>query len=367
MKALLLGVLMAMSSALSTAGTFVLDPGPGTDYLGVWCGGQTVNEIATGFDAATGNAQTLVKVATTCHGSGRGSPNQYYLACWTVGFARDATIATKLFLATNHWVQGQPAIPCPVPADTAAVYTATDGAGNFPATLSTTLVGTSSSAYRAVLETTCDAIHFGDSVAGTISAPGVWACDSFAATAGNGVRASATATSGSLLPAVEIRRPDGSIACSSPAGSAACSLATSGLYTVVVHDATGSGTGSYLLSLARTDVPHLTIAMTGTPTSGRLSSTISYQITINNDGGAAATAVVMTDTLPQGLSVRNMSATQGSCSRSQRAVTCTLGDLPAAASAVVTIVASTGLSSGQVTNTACVDPATCATTTTTLP
>ena len=69
---------MALCVATADAATTVLDPGPGTGYLSVWCGGQTVKEIATGFDAA-GDATTLVTVATTCHGSGRGSPNQYAL------------------------------------------------------------------------------------------------------------------------------------------------------------------------------------------------------------------------------------------------------------------------------------------------
>ena len=119
----LLMVAVAMLLATTAkAATTVLDPGPGTDYLGIWCGGQTENEIATGFDAAA-NAVTLVKVSTTCHGSGRGSPNQYYLACWTVTFAPDGGILSKEWLATNHWVQGKPAIPCPVAADPTAVYT----------------------------------------------------------------------------------------------------------------------------------------------------------------------------------------------------------------------------------------------------
>ena len=64
--------LFSLAGASARAATIVLDPGPGTDYLNYWCGGQRVNEFATGFDAAA-NAVTEVEVGTTCHGSGRGS------------------------------------------------------------------------------------------------------------------------------------------------------------------------------------------------------------------------------------------------------------------------------------------------------
>jgi len=365
MKAFALAVLLSSCAAMSHAATTVLDPGPGTDYLATSCGGQAVNEIATGFDASA-NAVTLVKVSTTCHGSGRGSPNQYYLACWTVTFGQDGVIASKLWLATNHWVQGNPAIPCPVPADPAAVYTHTDGAGNFPATLSTAPVGTSSS-YRAVLDTTCNLIGFGGIASGTISAAGESACYSFAGAAGNAIRVSAVRTAGSLVPAQDVRRPDGSVLCGPASGSVDCTLDASGLHTIVVRDAGGTATGDYTMTLVRTDVPHLTIGMVATLTPGRLVRTLDYQISVGNDGGAPAAGVVVQDTLPQGLLVRSMSTSQGSCSHAQRAVTCTIGTLAPSGTAVVHIVATTALTSGQVTNTACVETNNCATTVTTLP
>jgi uncharacterized repeat protein (TIGR01451 family) len=365
MRALLLAVLMATFAAQADASTTVLDPGPGTDYLNVWCGGQTVNEIATGFDAAA-SAVTLVKVGTTCHGSGRGSPNQYYLACWTVTFGRDGNIVSKLWLATNHWQQGQPSIPCPVPADPGATYTYADGAGNFPATLSSALVGTSP-AYRAVLETACAPINAGEVVAGTIGAPGDQGCYTFGGAPGNGIRAGVVRTSGALLAALDVRRPDGSVICATTSGVVDCTLDASGLHTIVVRDAGGSATGDFNLSLTRTDIPHLTLGMVATLTPGRLLRTLGYRITVGNDGGAVAGNVVVEDTLPQGLTLRSLSSTQGSCSHVQRAVTCTLGDLAPSASVVVNIGAVTSLSTGQVTNTACVETNNCVTTVTDLP
>jgi uncharacterized repeat protein (TIGR01451 family) len=366
---LTVGVLMTMFAAMAHAATTVLDPGPGTDYLGVWCGGQQVNEIATGFDAAA-NAVTLVKVTTTCHGSGRGSPNQYYLACWTVTFAQDGSILSKVWLATNHWVQGNPAIPCPVPADPVAVYTYEDGAGNFPATLSTALINV---VYRAVLETTCTAINFGDTLSGTISAPGEEACYSFSGSAGNGVRVSVVETSGTLLAVQEVHRPDGTVLCSTASGIVDCTLDAAGLHTIVVRDSSGTATGGYNMTLTcltpscGTGVSHLTIAMTATLTPGHLMRTLAYKITVGNDGGASAANVVVEDTLPQGLFVRSLSSTQGTCSNVQRAVTCTVGSLAPSGSVVVNITAVTVLSSGQVTSTACVETNNCATTITDLP
>ena len=245
---LLVGIITTMMFAtMAHAATTVLDPGPGTDYLGIWCGGQAEHEIATGFDAAA-NAVTLVKVSTTCHGSGRGSPNQYYLACWTVTFAQDGSIFSKVWLATNHWVQGNPPIPCPVPADPAAIYTYEDGAGNFPDTLSTAVQ--TNGEYRAVLETTCTAIHLGDTVSGTISAPGENTCYSFTGSTGDGIRVSVVETSGTLVPVQEVRRPDGTVLCSTASGSVDCTLDASGLHTIVVQDQSGTATGGYDMTLS---------------------------------------------------------------------------------------------------------------------
>lgn len=367
-------VLAMAFAATAGAATLVLDPGPGTDYLGVWCGGQRVSEIATGFDAAA-DAATLVQVSTTCHGSGRGSPNQYYLACWTVNFGHDGRIASKVWLATHHWVQGHPAIPCPVAADAAAVYTHTDGAGHFPATLSTTAIGTTSPVYRAVLETTCAAVHVGDTVAGTISAPGEEACYSLSGSAGDGLRLGAVPTAGALLPVPELRRPDGSVLCGPGpgAGTVDCTLDASGLHTIVVQDAGGTATGSYNLSVAchgpscATSAPHLTIGMGAAAAPGRFLRTLAYTITVGNDGESPAADVVVEDTLPQGLFVRSLGTTQGSCSHVGHAVTCTLGSIPSMGSVVVDVTAVTRHSEGDVTNTACVDADTCATTVTQLP
>ncbi len=240
---------MTMSAPMAHAATIVLDPGPGTDYLSIWCGGQSVNEIATGFDAA-GNALTQVRVATTCNGSGRGSRSQHYLACWAVTFGEDGTLLSKVWEATNHWVQGSAAIPCPAPADPAAIYTFADGAGNYPATLSTGLVGATSNVYRGVLETTCAPIHFGETVSGTIGTPGQTDCYFFSGPAGDSVRVATVDTSSTLQVGQQVLGPDGTVLCGTSSGSVDCTLNASGRHIILVNDYTGAGTGGYDLSLS---------------------------------------------------------------------------------------------------------------------
>ncbi len=241
-------LLLASLTKAASAASVVLDPGPGTDYLSVWCGGQTVSEIATGFDASA-NPVTLVKVATTCHGSGRGSPNQYYLACWGVTFTDAGAIDSKTWLATNHWSQGNPSIPCPVAADPAATFTATDGAGNFPDVLSTTLA--SGSQYRAVLDTSCTPIAYAGSAAGTIGAPGESACFSLRGSVGDQIQLDAATTSGTLKPVQLVSRPDGTELCAG-AASVDCTLDAAGRQVIVVSDESGTGVGEFTLGLTCT-------------------------------------------------------------------------------------------------------------------
>ena len=359
-------LLLTVFAPMANAATTVLDPGPGTDYLGIWCGGQQVNEIATGFDSL-GYATTLVKVTTTCHGSGRGSPNQYYLACWTVGFAPDGTIQSKTWLATNHWVQGNPAIPCPVSADPAAVYNHVDGAGNFPETLGTSLTN---GVDRAVLDSACAPIVRGDTVQGTIGAAGDEACYGASGAVGDQIRVTVAETAGALVPVAEVRRPDGTALCLTTAGVANCTLDASGAHTIVVSDASGTATGDYQLTLAcptpscGPGAPDLTIGMTAKLASSRLVRTLTYTITVGNDGDASADDVVLDDTLPSGLFVRSVSTAQGTCTQTKQAVSCAIGSIAPSQSVAIVIAAITALSSAPVTNTACVDTNTCTSITT---
>ena len=148
-------VLLLCASATAFAATTVLDPGPGTQYLAPSCGGQSVTETATGFDASS-LAQTQVEVRTTCHGSGRYAKSRNYVACWSVHRSLDAVIVSKENNLSGSYLTGSKAVVCP-PVDKDAVYRLDDDSGALRASLSTIQVhsvyGQITTVNRAVLDT----------------------------------------------------------------------------------------------------------------------------------------------------------------------------------------------------------------------
>jgi len=94
----------------------------------------------------------------------------------------------------------------------------------------------------------------------------------------------------------------------------------------------------------------LSVSKSASPNPGQVNASLSYRVTVTNNGPAVATNVNLTDTLPSGVALGSLSTTQGSCSGSGP-VTCSLNDLAVGASAIVTIVV-TPSSQGQITNTA---------------
>ncbi|HAJ35785.1 MAG TPA: hypothetical protein DCL15_08840, partial [Chloroflexi bacterium] len=78
------------------------------------------------------------------------------------------------------------------------------------------------------------------------------------------------------------------------------------------------------------------ITKTSTPTAVNAGDNVTYTLIVTNNGAAAANNVVVSDTLPQGLTNVNVSASQGSCPTD---VACALGSLAAGASAIITIEA----------------------------
>src|SRR5581483_1858273 len=100
----------------------------------------------------------------------------------------------------------------------------------------------------------------------------------------------------------------------------------------------------------------LNLVMSGTPqvTLGS-GSNVNYSITVYNNGPASpATGVVVTDTLPAGLTFISASTNVGSCSFAGGTVTCNIGNVTTSAS--ITIVASPN-SAGPMVNTATVTSA----------
>ncbi len=88
------------------------------------------------------------------------------------------------------------------------------------------------------------------------------------------------------------------------------------------------------------------------PDPARMGGTLTYTLVVTNNGPAAATGVILTDTLPASVIFASASSTQGSCGGTNT-ITCSLGALNASTSATVTIVV-TPTVGGSIINTASV-------------
>jgi uncharacterized repeat protein (TIGR01451 family) len=101
-------------------------------------------------------------------------------------------------------------------------------------------------------------------------------------------------------------------------------------------------------------VSHVDVSVTKTdaPDPVEVGGTLVYSIGAANAGPDTATKVVVSDSLPQSVSLVSVSTSQGSCSGSPTVV-CNVGSLGAGAAATVTIVVTPRLA-GMITNTATV-------------
>jgi uncharacterized repeat protein (TIGR01451 family) len=81
----------------------------------------------------------------------------------------------------------------------------------------------------------------------------------------------------------------------------------------------------------------LTITGTDSPDPVAVGNSLSYTVTVTNDGPSVATGVTLTDTLPAGVTFGSATTSRGSCSRTGP-VTCNLGTLNRNTTATLTIV-----------------------------
>jgi uncharacterized repeat protein (TIGR01451 family) len=106
---------------------------------------------------------------------------------------------------------------------------------------------------------------------------------------------------------------------------------------------------------AVTPVADLRIAKTDSADPVIAGGTMSYTLTVTNDGPSAATNVVVTDVLPAGLTFNSATASQGTVANASGTVTANLGNLANGASATVTInVTVSPTATGTISNTATV-------------
>jgi uncharacterized repeat protein (TIGR01451 family) len=127
-----------------------------------------------------------------------------------------------------------------------------------------------------------------------------------------------------------------------------------GTYPLTITAISGSLQHTTIVSLkvVSSTSADISLVKTGSPNPATVGTTLSYRITITNNGPATATNVNVTDTLPANVTNVSSSTTQGTCNGTGP-VNCNLGTLANGASAVVTINV-TPTVAGQITNTASV-------------
>ncbi|HEV7747049.1 MAG TPA: PQQ-dependent sugar dehydrogenase [Pyrinomonadaceae bacterium] len=127
-----------------------------------------------------------------------------------------------------------------------------------------------------------------------------------------------------------------------------------GTYPITVNGSSGSLLHNKQVTLKVISPASIDLALTksASPNPGQVGQSLSYRVTVTNNGPATATNVTMTDTLPAGLTFGSTSSTVGSCSGTGP-VMCTIGSLAANASAIVTILV-TPTAPGSIINSATV-------------
>jgi uncharacterized repeat protein (TIGR01451 family) len=100
-------------------------------------------------------------------------------------------------------------------------------------------------------------------------------------------------------------------------------------------------------------VADLSLAKSDSPDPVPIGGTLTYNLTVNNNGPSGATGVTLTDNLPAGVAYQSASSSQGSCGHSAGVVTCNLGSLVNGGTAMASITV-TPQSDGTITNTATV-------------
>ena len=125
-----------------------------------------------------------------------------------------------------------------------------------------------------------------------------------------------------------------------------------------VNERYNAGNESFLVDYVEIEFSatgtELSVTQSDTPDPVNVVNSLAYTLTVANAGPDSATGVVVTDTLPAGVTFRSASATQGSCSENLGIVTCVLGDIASGANATINIAVGAPFVTGTIVNTAVV-------------
>jgi len=109
-------------------------------------------------------------------------------------------------------------------------------------------------------------------------------------------------------------------------------------------------------SVITTVNPVIDIRITGSddPDPVTINQSLSYELTVKNNGPSTATNVTVTNTIPAGTTYKTTAASGWNCSHALGVVTCTRAQLLSGSSAVITIVLTSPSTTGIITNSASV-------------
>jgi len=134
-----------------------------------------------------------------------------------------------------------------------------------------------------------------------------------------------------------------------PTATNIAETATASAGNIVPGLTTNSATATVVVANANST--DMAITKTATPNPVLQGDTLTYTLTVVNNGPASATNVTVTDTLPAAVTFLSAITTTGTCSEAAGTVTCLLGTMANAATATVTILTIAG-TPGVVFNTA---------------
>lgn len=157
----------------------------------------------------------------------------------------------------------------------------------------------------------------------------------------------------------------GSVLLSSAPASISTTGGANGRTTTALdpYNSTSGSSGCSLTNVTFAQIPGIqagvqctadvAVTKTASPDPVNQGNTLTYTITVTNNGLATAQNVSMTDPLPSGVTFSSVNTTQGTCSFSLGTVSCAIGTLASGSSATITIQVTAG-SPTIITNTASV-------------